>query len=80
MSSDNKQTAVNTSYISLIGNFVLAVGKGLPGVLGNSYALISDAIESTTVVVFYFFFLSLLLFTNKLVAAQTYFIIRDAKT
>ncbi|MCE2743724.1 MAG: cation diffusion facilitator family transporter [Fluviicola sp.] len=48
MSSDNKQTAVNTSYISLIGNFVLAVGKGLAGVLGNSYALIADAIESTT--------------------------------
>ncbi|WP_457619214.1 cation diffusion facilitator family transporter [Lutibacter sp.] len=42
------QTAINASYFSIIGNILLAIIKGLAGVLGNSYALIADAIESTT--------------------------------
>lgn len=46
--SSHKETAIKTSYLSLIGNFALAGGKGVAGVLGNSYALIADAIESTT--------------------------------
>ena len=44
----NKQKAINTIYISIIGNALLAVTKGLTGIFGNSYALIADAIESTT--------------------------------
>lgn len=45
---DNEQTAIRTTYFSIIGNTSLALIKGLAGVFGNSYALIADAIESTT--------------------------------
>jgi cation diffusion facilitator family transporter len=45
---DNVQTAIRTTYFSIIGNILLAFIKGLAGVFGNSYALIADAIESTT--------------------------------
>lgn len=34
--------------LSVVVNTLLAIGKGVTGVLGNSYALIADAIESTT--------------------------------
>ena len=44
----NEQTAIRTTYFSIIGNTVLALIKGLAGFFGNSYALIADAIESTT--------------------------------
>lgn len=44
----NEQTAIRTIYFSIAGNTVLAIIKGLAGVFGNSYALIADAIESTT--------------------------------
>ena len=40
--------AVKTTYISLTGNAVLAIVKGLAGYFGNSYALVADAIESTS--------------------------------
>lgn len=43
----NEQTAIRTSYFSIITNTGLAIIKGLAGFLGNSYALIADAIEST---------------------------------
>jgi len=42
------QTAIRTTYYSIAGNTCLALIKGLAGVFGNSYALIADAIESTT--------------------------------
>jgi cation diffusion facilitator family transporter len=42
------QKAIQTTYISIIGNFILAVAKGITGVFGNSYALVADAIESLT--------------------------------
>ncbi|NPD87029.1 cation transporter [Lentimicrobium sp. L6] len=45
---NNEQTAIRTTYFSIIGNAALALIKGLAGVFGNSYALIADAIESTT--------------------------------
>ncbi|TRZ41253.1 cation diffusion facilitator family transporter [Robertkochia solimangrovi] len=45
---DNENTAIRTTYFSIIGNTSLAVIKGLAGIFGNSYALIADAIESTT--------------------------------
>ena len=45
---ENEQTAIRTTYFSIIGNTALALIKGLAGFFGNSYALIADAIESTT--------------------------------
>jgi cation diffusion facilitator family transporter len=42
------ETAIKTTYFSIIANTALALIKGLAGVFGNSYALIADAIESTT--------------------------------
>ncbi len=44
----NEQTAIRTTYFSIVGNTALAIIKGLAGFFGNSYALIADAIESTT--------------------------------
>lgn len=43
-----EQQAVEATYFSIIGNTCLAIIKGLAGFFGNSYALIADAIESTT--------------------------------
>ena len=45
---ENEDIAIRTSYFSIAGNAALALIKGLAGVFGNSYALIADAIESTT--------------------------------
>ena len=44
----SEQTAVKATYFSIVGNTCLAVIKGIAGFFGNSYALIADAIESTT--------------------------------
>lgn len=44
----NTREAIKTSYLSILGNALLAIAKGITGVFGNSYALIADAIESTT--------------------------------
>ena len=44
----SEQTAIKATYFSIIGNTCLAIIKGLAGFFGNSYALIADAIESTT--------------------------------
>jgi cation diffusion facilitator family transporter len=40
-------TAVKTNYFSIFSNLTLAVIKAIAGILGRSYALIADAIEST---------------------------------
>lgn len=45
---NNQEKAIRTAYFSIIGNTSLAIIKGVAGVFGNSYALIADAIESTT--------------------------------
>lgn len=42
------QKAISTTYLSIFGNVLLALVKGLTGFFGHSYALIADAIESTT--------------------------------
>lgn len=42
------EKAIKTTYWSIAGNTFLAITKGIAGVFGNSYALIADAIESTT--------------------------------
>ncbi|OYU80991.1 MAG: cation-efflux pump [Flavobacterium sp. BFFFF1] len=46
--SSNKDKAVRTATVSIFGNLILAFAKGIAGYFGNSYALIADAIESTT--------------------------------
>lgn len=61
----NEKTAIKTVYFSLIGNFLLAILKGLAGYFGNSYALIADAIESTTDVFSSFLVLLGLKYANK---------------
>ena len=43
-----EQSAIKTTYFSIVSNTCLAIVKGLAGFFGNSYALIADAIESTT--------------------------------
>ena len=45
---NNEQKAIRTTYFSIAGNTCLAIIKGFAGFFGNSYALIADAIESTT--------------------------------
>lgn len=45
---NNSQKAIRTTYVSIVGNTILALAKGITGFFGNSYALIADAIESTT--------------------------------
>ncbi len=44
----NEEKAVKATYFSIIGNTALALIKWLAGYFGNSYALIADAIESTS--------------------------------
>jgi cation diffusion facilitator family transporter len=44
----HQTTAVKTIYFSILSNALLAAIKWTAGVFGNSYALIADAIESTT--------------------------------
>jgi len=44
----NEDSAIKTAWFSIVGNTALAAIKGLAGFFGNSYALIADAIESTT--------------------------------
>ena len=43
-----EKTAIKTMYFSIAGNTALALIKWFAGYFGNSYALIADAIESTT--------------------------------
>lgn len=44
----HEEIAIKTTYFSILGNIALATIKGIAGYFGNSYALIADAIESTT--------------------------------
>lgn len=41
------KTAIKTSFFSIFGNLLMVIIKFLAGFLGNSYALIADAIESS---------------------------------
>jgi cation diffusion facilitator family transporter len=61
----HQQTAINATYFSLIGNTILALVKGLAGFFGNSYALIADAIESTTDIFSSFLVLFGIKYSNK---------------
>lgn len=44
---NKEQTAIRASYFSIVSNTLLSIIKWISGILGNSYALIADAIEST---------------------------------
>jgi len=44
----NEEKAIKATYFSIFGNAALAIVKWLAGYFGNSYALIADAIESTS--------------------------------
>ena len=45
---DIEQKAIKVTYLSIFGNTALALVKGITGFFGNSYALMADAIESTS--------------------------------
>jgi cation diffusion facilitator family transporter len=61
----NEKIAIKTTYFSILGNICLAIIKGFAGFFGNSYALIADAIESTTDVVASFLVLFGLKYASK---------------
>lgn len=62
---NNEKTAINATYFSIAGNTILAIIKGLAGFFGNSYALIADAIESTTDIFSSFLVLFGIKYSNK---------------
>jgi cation diffusion facilitator family transporter len=43
-----QEKVIKITYLSIVGNTLLAILKAITGVFGNSYALIADAIESTS--------------------------------
>ena len=61
----HQETAIRATYFSIIGNTCLAIIKGLAGIFGNSYALIADAIESTTDIFSSFLVLFGIRYANK---------------
>ncbi len=67
MASDaaNQQKAISATYFSIVGNALLALLKFITGYLGNSYALIADAIESTTDIFSSFLVLFGIKYSNK---------------
>lgn len=44
----NEESAVRTTWFSIVGNTMLAIIKGIAGYFGHSYAMVADAMESTT--------------------------------
>jgi cation diffusion facilitator family transporter len=65
MSTSHEKTAIKATYFSIAGNLVLAIIKILTGIFGNSYALIADALESTTDIFSSLLVLFGLKYTNK---------------
>jgi cation diffusion facilitator family transporter len=61
----NSEKAIKTTYVSIFANAGLALVKFAAGVFGNSYALIADALESTTDVLSSLLVLFGLRFANK---------------
>lgn len=59
------KAAIKATYFSIIGNTSLAIIKGVAGYFGNSYALIADAIESTTDIFASFLVLFGIKYSNK---------------
>lgn len=48
IAASNADKGIKTTLLGIITSLILAAIKGVAGVLGNSYALIADAIESTS--------------------------------
>lgn len=48
MENERRHKAEQAAWTSIFGNALMAVVKGVAGYFGNSYALIADAIESST--------------------------------
>jgi cation diffusion facilitator family transporter len=61
----HEKKAIKATYFSIVGNTCLAIIKGLAGFFGNSYALIADAIESTTDIFASFLVLFGIKYSNK---------------
>ncbi|WP_367773904.1 cation diffusion facilitator family transporter [Flavobacterium sp. WC2421] len=61
----HEEKALKATYFSIIGNTCLAIIKGFAGFFGNSYALIADAIESTTDIFASFLVLFGIKYSNK---------------
>ena len=61
----HEEKAIKATYFSIVGNTCLAIIKGLAGIFGNSYALIADAIESTTDIFASFLVLFGIKYSNK---------------
>ena len=61
----NTEKAIKATYFSIIGNTLLALIKGISGYFGNSYAMIADAIESTTDIFASFLVLFGIKYSNK---------------
>jgi len=61
----NEQTAIRTTYFSIIGNIGISIIKIIAGVLGHSFALIADAIESIADIFASFLVLFGLNYANK---------------
>ena len=57
MELTNEKSAIKATYFSIFGNVLLAAIKLISGILGNSYALIADGIESTADIFSSFFVL-----------------------
>lgn len=65
MEKSQTKTAYKASYFSIASNFILAILKVGAGIIGHSYALIADGIESTTDVFSSFLVLLGLKYANK---------------
>lgn len=65
MSTSGEDIAVKTTYLSIFSSIILVSVKWISGVLGHSYALIADAIESLTDVVSSLFILFGLKYSSK---------------
>ncbi len=63
--STPQQKAIQTIYFSIVGNTLLALLKFATGIIGNSYAMIADAIESTTDIFSSLFVLFGIKYSNK---------------
>jgi len=60
-----EKIAIKATYISIVSNTLLAIIKFIAGIFGNSYALIADAIESTTDIFSSIFLLFGIKYANK---------------
>jgi len=65
MATTPEDTAIKATYFSILANTILAIVKGFSGFIGNSYALIADAIESTADIFSSFLVLFGLKYANK---------------